>query len=784
MCRFFLSAFFLFISALFCFASAAPGNGLIQGVVTDGEGNPVVKAHVELISTIIGAVTDKRGEFILKRVPEGVYSLRITHISYTKKVISPVVVRKKSAVKLGIIKLKINVLQSPGISVTATRSTNEITDVSKAVNLIPEIVISERNSKTTAEVLREEPGVFVQKTSHGGGSAIIRGLSSNQILLMVDGIRLNNSTYRLGNHSYLTMIDYFSLEQLEVVRGPASVLYGSDALGGAVNAITKERISGNNKAGFNYRVFGRAATADKERTSRVEMSYISEKIGMVGGLSFKRFGDLRRGTNNSVPELEHSLNGPVQTPSGFDCFDYDYKLITYPSRTTKLTLATQYTKKSNLPRYDKYENSGYFKWLYNPQIRHLTYLKLNKSLNNRYVSSMEITLSLNNQKEGREKQKKPESSITRESVDVKTGGFTLQLRSFIRGHFLTYGSEVYHDLVSSERSRQDPVTLELTKDKQARYPDGATYTSFGAYIQDEFNISRRFKTIAGVRWSMFSTEFSLPESSPVSTIFGKNISQTFKSFTGSAGLVYKLKDDIYLDCNIGQAFRAPNLSDISKLGESKGDVFEIPNPSLEPETMSSIDAGLKIENERISFAASVYYARINNLIASADALYNGESTIEVNSSVFKVKSKQNIGTAYLCGLETAFNYQTGRWDIFSNVTFPYGWNITQHEPVGGVPPLFGLAGVKLLFKKGYAESFIRFALKQDKLCADDLDDPRIPAGGTPGWNTFNFRTVFPFTSYLTAVFELGNIFDVNYREHGSGINGPGRNFILSLEVKR
>ncbi len=779
-----LKTLFLSLSIISCLGAASPGKGVIKGVVTDKDGNPVVKAHVMLMSTVIGGVTDDNGNFAISNVPEGVYSLKITHISFAEKIVSPVIVRSGQITETGTTVVNLGVLRSPGISVTATRSEREVTDISQAVNLIPENVIRERNEKTSAEVLREEPGVFVQKTSHGGGSAIIRGLSSNQILLLVDGIRMNNSTYRLGNHSYLTMIDYFTLNQIEVVRGPTSVMYGSDALGGTINAITKDIVPGESKNGISYRVFGRWASADNERTSRIDLSYSGKRIGMLGGVSLKKFGDLRRGVINSVPELEHSTNGPIQSPSGFDCFDWDYKLILYSSETTKLIFSSQYTKKSNLPRYDKYENNGYYLWLYNPQKRHLTYIRLEKSLNNPYISSFHATVSLNIQDEGRQKQKKPESSITKEWVGVKTGGFSLQLRSFFEGHLLTYGSEVYHDLINAERFTQDPVTSDTKKDEQARYPDGAVYTSIGVYLQDEVKISTRLKSIAGVRFSSFYTKFSLPPASPVTELYGETISQNFHALTGSEGLIVKLSDGLFLDCNLSQAFRAPNLSDISKLGESKGNTFEIPNPGLKPESMTSFDTGIKIEKKNVSASVSVYYARVDNLIASADAVYGGSSVIERNSVIFKVKSKQNIGKAYLCGAESTFNYRRGKTNIFCNLTLPYGWNITLNEPVGGVPPFFGLAGARIDMHRGAIEGFVRFAAKQDKLSADDMDDPRIPKGGTPGWTTVNLRARYSIPNIGEIMCGIENIFDVNYREHGSGINGPGRNFIVSMEIRK
>lgn len=135
------------------------------------------------------------------------------------------------------------------------------------------------------------------------------------------------------------------------------------------------------------------------------------------------------------------------------------------------------------------------------------------------------------------------------------------------------------------------------------------------------------------------------------------------------------------------------------------------------------------------------------MLASADASYNGLSTIEKDGAV----------------------------------TTTYGQNTTNNEPVGGIPPSFGILGLKWDTETYYFDFYMRFATKQDRLSADDKDDPRIPEGGTPGWRIFNLRTGFNFLDFTNLQFAVENIFDYNYREHGSGVNGPGRNFIVSLE---
>ncbi len=765
-----------YVSFIFKAAYALSDTGGIKGYIADSSGKPIFNAHVYVISTNRGDVSDVNGFFIIKFLPPGKYTIVIDHLTYKKRKIGGIKVLANQIVDLDTIKLDASVIEMESVIITATRTERKPVEISLPIDLVPKIKIQRLNVKSSAEALREEPNILIQKTSHAGGCAYIRGMGSNQILLLVDGIRMNNSIYRRGNHPYLTTIDFNMLDRIEVVRGPSSMLYGSDALGGTINTITKIPDLTRSGVSFDYRLAGRYASADNERSSRADFSIKSRRVAFQGGVSLKKFGDLRRGKCCSTGVLEKSP--PLQSPSAFDCYDLDAKLLFSPKINQKIILASQYTKRSHIPRYDKYENNNYHLWEYNPQIRNLNYLRYEIGLNNRYISSLRATISYHYQEEGRRKQKHEDDQINQEKDNVGTIGVQLQLNSVIGSHLLTYGTDIYLDRIESVRYSIDPQTGEKEKKIQARYPDGAKYNSFGAFFQDEIGIGRKWTANIGIRYSYFYTNFSLPES-----VFDKAISQKFKSFTGSVGLIRNLGGGVFLNFNMRQAFRAPNLADISKLGESKGNIYEVPNPDLKPEKMISFDIGLKIESQRLRAETSIYYAKLNDLIDSDYDTYNGDSTIIRNGVEFIVKSKQNIGEAYFVGLESSmiYNFITNFY-FNGNIAIPYGQNVTRHEPVGGVPPTFGRIGIQWERNSIYADLYIRFAAKQDRLSSDDKDDPRIPEGGTPGWYTLNLRLGYEIRNFGHVQFAIENILDRNYREHGSGINSAGRNIILSMQV--
>ena len=629
----------------------------------------------------------------------------------------------KETVSLQNIVLEYRVIELDDVTVTATRTERRRVGVSQQINLIGKERIRERNAKTSAEVLREEVGIFVQKTSHGGGSAIIRGLSSNQILILIDGIRLNCSFE------------------------------------------------------------SRYASADGERSARTEISLHNTRFGFQGGLSYKDYGDLRRGKNSHHPQLEHSIHGAYQSPTGFTAHDVDSKLIFRLSPSQMMTLAYHLSRKNDVPRYDKYENDQYLRWVYHPQNRHLAYLTYENTMLRRYLSSMRLTVSYQEQEEGRDMQKQAESPLTKEHDDVQTIGCSLQLSTFLNHHGLTYGIDVYLDDVTSERFFLYPSSTKVVQDVRGRYPDGSTYNSLGIFLQDDIQMSSKWAAIAGARYSSGNMNCSLPGDTAMDVMV-EEIEQHFSSLTGSLGLVHKLNNRVFLTVNVGQAFRAPNLSDISKLGESKGSTFEVQNLNLRPEKIISFDCGFNVDSDRMKARGSIYYNCITDLIASADATYNGSSEIERGGITYKVKSKQNVGRVFIRGLEASIDCNVyRRFFVRANMAMTYGHNTTQDEPVGGIPPTFGLAGLEWREKRSYFHVYSRFATRQDRLSADDMDDPRIPVGGTPGWYILNVRAGYDIYPRCKLRCAVENLFDLNYREHGSGVNGPGRNFIVSVKLQ-
>jgi hemoglobin/transferrin/lactoferrin receptor protein len=773
-----LTIFYIFL--IFSFIYSQQQDYSIEGITYNSDYQPLAGVSVHLKNLDTYYVTNINGYFEFNDLKPGIYSLLLEHIGYETLLIDSISISTDKKIILDPLILKEKVYSSDEIVIYSSKIKQTISEISANINVISQEQIEKLNNKNSAEVLREETGISIQKTNHGGGSANLRGLSSNQILILVDGIRLNNSTYRLGNHQYLTTVDNSMLNQIEVIKGPMSVLYGSDALGGTINLLTKQIDNFTVHNNISYSLQTRYASADEEKAVRGSFALKFRKLGFSLGTTYKNIGDLKRGANSKNNNLEKSTNGLYQSPSGFTTHDIDTKLNYAIDDNQNITVAYQYSRQFNVPRYDKYENDGYFKWLYKNQKRDLVYLKYEHFLNYSFFKSLNTTLSFHNQQEERELQKDRFSIVTNEMDKVGTIGFTFTTKSQLYANQIISGLEIYSDKVNSYRNFYNPIFSIAEKDARGKIPNNSTYTSMGIFLKNQYEVYSDFNVTAGIRYSFINTKFKYMDVSK-----SNYYDNDFKALTSSVGFLYNFTDAICIKSNFGQGFRAPNLSDLSKFGESKGNIYEIPNLRLKPENLNSIDLGMDLNFSKFQSSITFFYSHISNIIESQDDKYNGQSEIELNGVLYKIKSKQNVGDAFIRGTEVEINISINEnLSLYGNLTSTFGHKLYKNEPIGGIPPLFGKLGFTYTMKDYDFQLYSRFADKQNRLSSDDKDDPRIPKGGTPSWLIANFRSQVNILDYLKFQFSVENIFDLNYRAHGSGINGPGRNFIVGLNINK
>ncbi|MFQ5824936.1 MAG: TonB-dependent receptor domain-containing protein [bacterium] len=765
----------------------------IIGRVVDKD-NQTPLAHVEVYIKSIkhGDVTNKEGRYVIDNLSSGIYDIIFKLQGYKTAHQKGIIVRANETVEVNT-EMSSTIIKFEEVLVTANRSINLEHEVSQLVSVVAEKEIKDKNVHQTSEIFKEEVGVFVQKTNQGGGSPIIRGLKANKLLLLVDGIRLNNSTYRGGNLQYLNTVDSESLQRVEVVYGPNSVMYGSDALGGVINVITKKPIL-HDQHGYKFSGTSSAtiSTADRTQTSNISLMASNSKWGVLLQASYKSFGNITRGSKADGTLMQRLENdsrtkrvlNKTQSPNDYNTIDFNSKFLFRLSNLQQLTATYQLNRQKSVPRYDVIEAQKDSVWKYAPQERDLIYLKYRNRHSNAIFNTAMVTLSLQRQFERRVRQKFESISEISDQFRTMTTGLQLQFNKYLaQKHQLVYGTEIYYDKVSTKSYQRNTSTEEII-DRNPIFPDGSSFINFGLFTQDEFGLSSKWKLALGARFSVFKLKAPFGDNTAGGLNFGTLVQST-TALTGNLGSMFSITDGMNFVTNIAQGFRTPNLDDVSKLGPGKGSsFFDIPNPNVKPEKIVSFDGGFKFNFSHVKANILGYYNYITDLLLRRPAEFNGLPYVVEESDTLLVFRKENAGKAYTAGFEmNADALITSNIAIFGNLSYTYGQNISENEPLTAMPPMIGMVGVRWKINNFQVELNSRFATEQERLSSEDKKDLRIPEGGTPGWYTLNVRFNASLAHYLSLKFTVSNLLDRNYREHLSGFNAPGRNFILGLYIK-
>jgi outer membrane receptor protein involved in Fe transport len=771
---------------------AAQETATLSGIVRSAETRqPLPHAQVYLKGSTRGTVSDRNGKFRIEKLSPGTYVVLATLQGYAAFQ-SEVSLTADEDHDLEII-LQPGLIEFDAVLISVNRSVDLARDLAQSVSVVTHREMAEKNTAQTPEALREATGVFVQKTNQGGGSPIIRGLKANKLLLLIDGIRLNNSTYRGGNFQYLNSVDPFSIDRIEIARGPVSVLYGSDALGGAVNVVTRRPVLGvDGQWEFGSSAGGQYSTADNTKLATAAVSAANDRIGAFAGFSIRSFGNIRRGTTGGRTLMKRLANDPrfnrtlpkTQSPLGYDAVGWNAGVLWKINDNQRLAFNAQSDRQFDVPRYDTYEIQQDSIRDTDPQERDLAYLSYSLIDGLSFFDVTHVTVSWQRQFEARLRQRFGRDVQNHDEYGVNTLGFQLQFNKSISPAWrLVYGVEVYHDDVSSSSFTRNTATNDR-QSSDPMYPDGSTYLTSGAYVQADWETTSQWKWLIGARGSYFRLRAPFPTDTSAAINFG-TVKQTPKAFAVSAGTVYRMTESVHAVANVAQGFRAPNLDDVGKFGAGQGAVFDVPHPDVGSEKTLSIDGGLKFFGSRLRGSVIGFYNRITDLLLSRPAAFKGSSVIVVQGDTLTVYHKANAGRAYTVGFEADVHVQlAARAEAYASCAYTYGQNQSQNEPIGGIPPFNGLVGIRAKVKPWFVDGFLRFAAEQSRLSQEEIDDEsRIPPGGTPGWWTLNVRAGYDPGKHVEISGGLMNVFDWNYREHLSGFNAPGRSVVIGIRVK-
>lgn len=608
--------------------------------------------------------------------------------------------------------------------------------------------------RTTPEALMGASGVFVQKTNHGGGSAFIRGLTGNQTLILIDGIRLNNATYRYGPNQYLNTIDLFSLDKIEVAKGTGSVAYGSDAMGGTILLQTKEKTFSNS---YNWEASSlvKYISQGMEKTNRTEIGFSNKTIAINGGITFRNYGDLVGG--NGVGN---------QTPSGYNESAYDIKLKIKTSSKSKLIIASQNLLQNNVPIYHKVTLENYKINQTDKQLHRLHYIKYSIDKTNKWLNKVILTASKQQSIELRSIEKNNSTTLRKEADTIMGEGLTAEIISKpYRFWTMNTGLDYYQDKINSKANDINTLT-NLTTMKRGLYPNDASYKSTSLFNLHQFKINKlTFET--GLRYNFINIKLT-------DNTLG-NIKVKPSAIVYNAGINYQIKKYYQLYSSIASGYRAPNIDDMGTLGIVDFR-YEIPGYDLKPEKSLNFEVGYKLKYKYLQFNLSIYQMLLRDII----------TRVKVDGQVingYNVYNKQNIESSFIKGAEATIICRLGAniW-LSSNANYTYGQNLTKKEPMRRIPPLFGQN--KIEWNQGLFQFSLihHYAGKQNRLAQGDIDDNRIGKLGTPQWNTFNAEAIYN-QGPLTIKTGFINILNEKYKTHGSGIYGMGRALSATIQWK-
>ncbi|WP_082438507.1 TonB-dependent receptor [Nonlabens sp. YIK11] len=685
---------------------------------------------------------------------------------------------------------------------------------------IPQSVVSTRkeeivfqNPQTSADLLQQTGQVYVQKSQQGGGSPLIRGFSTNRLLLTVDGVRMNTAIFRGGNLQNVISIDPLSVERTEVILGPGSVVYGSDAIGGVMNFFTLSPQFSDTETAADFSGNGilRFATANNEKTGHVDFNYGTSNFASATSISINSFDDLKMGSNgpddylreryaarrNGQDVVIENKDPEVQVPTGYDQINLLQKFSYKPSLYWKLDLGLIYTATSDYSRYDaldRFRESGNprnAEWYYGPQKWLMVNAKAQHRGSGTWYDKMIITQAFQRFDESRNARsfQSPDLFENVEQVDAWSTSVDFERRNR-EDNILFYGAEYVHNKVGSTGSVFDIETRQRT-DAATRYPDGSTWQSLAAYVSYQWKVASNFTVQSGARYNHIwldadfdNTFFNFPfDDAMVNT----------GALTGGIGATYLPDPSLELRANLSTAFRAPNIDDVGKIFDPSPGTVIVPNPDLESEYSYNAELGLKKRiGDDLTVEVAGYYTILKDALVPRDFTLNGEDMIVYQGELSQVRAIQNSERSEIYGIELGLDYKLSDYfKLYGHYTWLDG---KQEEEDGSevavrhVAPAFGDAHVVYDQGKFKLDAFTIFngQFDFDELAPDQQDRDYLYASDangnpfSPSWYTVNLRSQYQFTDSLSAIATLENITDQRYRTYSSGIAAAGRNLILAL----
>ena len=683
--------------------------------------------------------------------------------------------------------------------------------ISQKIENISQKEIEFQNFQNTADALMNSGDVTIQKSQQGGGSPVIRGFEANRILILVDGIRMNNLIFRGGHLQNIITVDENMLENIDLSYGASSTLFGSDALGGAINLSTKKAQFSSNGNRFSGNVLSRYSSVNEEQSGHVDFNYGTSNFASLTSFSYNDFGDLRMGKRknhdnpyfgerdfyvqnvNGVDQLIANDNKYIQRFTAYKQYDFMQKFAYKQTNGNLHSLNFQYSTSTDIPRYDRLTDPSSStglrnaEWYYGPQKRLLGVYNFSK---NKFVlnSDLSLDISYQNVEESRHNRRFGNYNLQNRTEKVTMYGINATLKKAFTKSELLYGIETYLDNVNSSAYSNNINTGE-TVTIDSRYPNGnnSMFRSdfFIAYNE---TISPKTNWNIGGRIGYTSLKSTISDNSFFQLPFD-TIEQNNFTYSANVGIIYKTSTTVSLIANLSSGFRVPNIGDLAKVFESVDGILIVPNENLKPEKTITADLGFRItsENKRFEWENTYFYTRIIDAIVTDTFTFNGSDTVDYNGTPSQVFANQNKGKAFITGISSSLKtYLVNNLLFTATFNYTLGRIIQENgkSPLDHIAPFYGKIGLNYTKKHYGLEAYMLYNGKKDiknYLLNGEDNEQYAPPGGMPAWETYNAKGSVVLFKNATLFVGVENILDTQYRTFASGMNAAGRNFYSGLK---
>ncbi len=722
-----------------------------------------------------------------------------------------------------IINLYEHVKMTPGVNLEEVmivgRTDQLASDMIHKVETISQAEILKVQSSNSADALGQNADIFIQKSQAGGGSPVIRGFEANKVLLVLDGVRMNNAIYRSGHLQNAITVDNSMLQGIEVIYGPGSLMYGSDALGGVVHFRSKDPVRSFDKEG-GIRFLANAsvsyASANNRRGTHLDFNIGGKKWGSLTSITHNDFGNLRSGSNrpNEYPNFGgrkwyvETVNGEdqqitnddpdLQVGTGYQQYDITQKFVYDVNDKLDLMANFQYSTSSDVPRYDALTEvvdglPRYAEWNYGPQNRFLSTLQARWKSPNLFFDKAKAIIAYQNI--GEDRINRRFQSVSRrhqeETVDVYT--FTLDMNKYLDKYEmieLNYGIEYNHNDVNSVAFNEDIISDEKDSNVFTRYPSGASSTdALGAYVYSSYKNDIGTKLFGGLRYTSnsISVRYDRADAFVWPEDFYEGLTTDNQAVTWSVGARQEILKKWTIQALLGSAFRSPNVDDLAKI-RINSDEVSVPNLDVTPE--KSINAELSISRKlgSANISATGFYTALSDVIVREDfTMPDGTQFLEDEGELLKVVANVNADKARIIGASFNADWMIAEhWKAKGSISIIQGRvqadNEEYSEPLAHIPPTYGKLQLQYLQDKWDIEA--RYMFNGEKPLSEyggSTDNPELATvDGTYAWSTFNLYGSAHITGEISARLGVENILDKHYRPFASGVSGAGRNILVSI----